>query len=143
MNTEIASACKCFGLYDENKIVGFMGVLHQPHGQNTKIKRVSRLVILPDYQGIGLGYKFLTLVAKRFNQQGYDFSIVTSAKNLIFKLYQSKYWQMRRLSVTRPSTDKLAIDYQRKSMRSKCKTASFYFVASGNVQIPTSDMKNV
>jgi hypothetical protein len=29
----------CYGLYDEEKIVGFMGVLHQP-STNKKLKRV-------------------------------------------------------------------------------------------------------
>lgn len=137
MNTDLASSCKCFGLYDQDKIVGFIGVLHQPHGVNKKIKRVSRLVILPDYQGIGLGYKFLCEIAKYYSDKGYDFSIVTSAKNLIMKLYASKYWRMQRLSVNKWSSAKSSIDYRRPSMRQRCKTASFFYVASGNAQTPT------
>lgn len=115
-------------MYDENKIIGFIGVLHQPHGYNKKIKRVSRLVILPDYQGIGLGYKFLCEIAKIYHSQGYDVSIVTSAKNFIYKLNQSRKWQIRRLSTNKCSSNKSSIDYKRKSMRSKCKTASFFYV---------------
>ena len=70
MNTELASACVCYGLYDEGTIIAFMGVLHQPHGKNAKLKRVSRLVVLPDYQGIGIGYLFLTEIAKQYVSQG-------------------------------------------------------------------------
>ena len=51
-----------------------MGVIHQPHSINTKIKRVSRLVILPDYQGIGLGTKFLNEMAKYYSKQGCIFN---------------------------------------------------------------------
>lgn len=127
MNTDLSSACRCFGIYDGETIVGFMGVLHQPHGVNKKIKRVSRLVILPDYQGIGIGYKFLCSVAKMYAKQGYTFSIVTSAKNLIVKLSKSQNWKMIRLSYNKCSSIKSSIDYKRASMRDKCKTASFQF----------------
>ena len=104
-----------------------MGVLHQPHGVNRKLKRVSRMVILPDYQGIGIGYKFLCCVAELYCGFGYDFSIVTSAKNLIFKLAHSPKWTMSRLSYNKCSSTKNAIDYKRASMRNKCKTASFRY----------------
>lgn len=142
MNTEISSACKCYGLYDDDVIIGFMGILHQPHAVNDKLKRVSRLVILPDYQGIGLGYKFLMIVAKSYSDRGYDFSIVTSAKNLIMKLNESKYWKLRKVGVNKCSSVKSAIDYKRSTIRDKCKTASFQFVASGNARIP-NDKRNV
>lgn len=105
-----------------------MGVLHQPHGINKKLKRVSRMVILPDYQGIGIGYKFLCLVAQEYAKAGWDFSIVTSAKNLIIKLSRSPFWEMRRLSYNKCSSEKSAIDFKRASMRDKCKTASFMYV---------------
>lgn len=65
---------------------------------NKKIKRVSRLVILPDYQGIGLGTKFLDLVASEYVKENYDFSIITSAKNMIYALRKSDKWCMCRYS---------------------------------------------
>lgn len=114
-------------MYDSDNIIGFMGVLHQPHGVNRRIKRVSRLVILPDYQGIGLGYKFLTSVAEMYAKENWDFSIVTSAKNFIYKLASSPNWEMRRLSANKCSSSKSVIDYKRASMRSNCKTASFFY----------------
>lgn len=83
------------------------------------------MVILPDYQGIGLGYKFLNVVADLYIKQGYDFTIVTSAKNLIHKLNAVKDWRMIRIGVNRCSSNKSAIDFHRPSMRSECKTASF------------------
>lgn len=134
MNSELASACRCFGLYDDqNNIVGFAGILHQPHGVNKKIKRCSRIVILPDYQGIGLGYKFLTIIADLYAKQGYTFSIVTSAKNFICKLNASQNWKMIRLSAERKSKSKKSrIDYNRKSVRDKCKTASFVYIKNIN-----------
>lgn len=114
-------------MYDQNNIVAFMAVLHQPHGVNKKIKRVCRLVVLPDYQGVGIATKFLASIAKRYTAQGYDFSIVTSAKNLIYALNKSNDWLLQRYSANKCSSAKSAIDYKRGSMRSNCKTASFFY----------------
>lgn len=127
MNTSISSASICYGLYDDQNIIGFIAILHQPHGQNKKLKRCSRLVILPDYQGIGLGTKFLNVIAEHYKRQGYDFTIVTSAKNMIHALRRSDKWIMIRYGVNKCSSSKSAIDFNRKSMRSKCKTASFMY----------------
>ena len=103
-----------------------MGVLHQPNNRNRKIKRVSRLVVLPDYQGIGIGYKFLTVIAKIYRSEGWDFSIVTSAKNLITKLYSDNNWLLCSCDYAhRPTTD--SIEMRSKTLRTNCKTASFRF----------------
>lgn len=105
-----------------------MGVLHQPHGKNAKLKRVSRLVVLPDYQGIGIGYLFLTEIAKLYVSQGWQFSIVTSAKNLVWKLYKSGKWNMYRCNVQNICySNKSAIDYRRATIRGNCKTAAFRY----------------
>lgn len=119
----------CYGLYnDNNDIIGFCAVLHQPHSVNRKIKRVSRLVILPDYQGIGLGTKFLNIIADYYNNQGYTFTIVTSAKNMICALNASDDWVMTRWSVNKTNNKKSKIDYKRTSARTECKTGGFRYI---------------
>lgn len=103
-----------------------MAILHQPHPINKKLKRVSRLVILPDYQGIGLGTKFLNEMAKLYTAKGYEFSIITTAKNLIFALKKSDKWCMFRYNKHKNVTSKSSkIDKNRK-MRD-CVTASFMY----------------
>ena len=91
LNTEIHKSAKCYGLYDKETIIGFIGILHFPC-VNKKIKSVSRLVILPDYQGIGLGTKFLNIISDFYINNGYDFKIQTSAKNLINSLKNNEKW---------------------------------------------------
>lgn len=127
MNGELPSASICYGVYDNEKIIAFMDVLHQPHEVNKKIKRVCRLVVLPDYQGVGIATRFLKAIAEQYTKMGYDFSIVTSAKNLIYALNKSNEWLLQRYSANNCSSNKNAIDYKRKSMRSQCKTASFFY----------------
>ena len=95
MNTELNNASQCYGLYNnENEIVGFCAVIHQPHNKMKNLKRVHRLVILPDYQGIGLGTKLLNIIAECYKAQKYNISIVTSAKNMIASLYNSDKWRL-------------------------------------------------
>jgi GNAT superfamily N-acetyltransferase len=127
LTADLPSAAVCYGVYDDDNIIAFCGVLHQPHGINKKIKRVCRLVVLPDYQGVGIGVRFLNIVAKMYVSQGYDFSIITSAKNLIQALRKRDDWVMIRYGASNCSSKKNAIDYKRASMRSTVKTASFYY----------------
>lgn len=102
-----------------------MGVLHQP-STNKRLKRVSRLVILPDYQGIGLGSRFLDYIAKLYYKKGFDFSIITSARNLIYSLRKSKKWCLYRFGLVKDSENgKSKIDSKIKHR--KCNTASFMF----------------
>lgn len=122
----MATACQCYGLYDNNNIIGFIGILHQPHPINSKLKRVSRLVILPDYQGIGLGTKFLNFMAEMYIKEGYDFSIITTAKNLISALRKSNNWCMFRYNKKiAPKSKTAKIDSNRKLR--DCATASFAY----------------
>lgn len=103
-----------------------MGVLHQPHPINGKLKRVSRLVILPDYQGIGLGVKFLDFIADYYINKGYDFSIITSAKNLIDALKKSNKWCLFRYNKHRQVTS-ISSKIDRYREVRKCYTASFMY----------------
>lgn len=126
MTEELSSSAQCYGLYDKNKIIGFMGIIHFPHPNNSKIKRVTRLVILPDYQGIGLGVKFLNSVASLY--KNFDFRIVTSAKNLIYALNASSKWKLDRYQRDGNKNSKNMMKTLLKTSRRHVKTASFKYV---------------
>lgn len=53
-------------------------------------------MILPDYQGIGLGRRFLNFVSDIYVDKGFDFSITTSAKNLMQALVKDSTWALAR-----------------------------------------------
>lgn len=94
MNHSAPKSAKWFGLYDDRKIVAILGVIHSPHPINKKMKRVTRMVVLPDYQGIGIGTKFLDAIAAYYSWQGFDFSITTSARNLVQSLCKNEDWAL-------------------------------------------------
>lgn len=94
MTSNIANSSQCYGLYtDKNKIIGFIAIIHFP-SIIKNLKKVHRLVILPDYQGIGLGSKLLDEVAKIYSKD-FDVRITTSAKNLVKSLVRNKKWILK------------------------------------------------
>lgn len=130
LNSDLSNAAKCYGLYDVDEIIAFIAVVHQPN-KNSRIKRVTRLVVHPDYQGIGIGTKFLNVIAKMYSEKGYDFSIVTSAKNLIRSLLHDKHWILTRYSANRCANQSKIMTKKTASfqptIRNKCKTSSFFY----------------
>jgi ABC-type polar amino acid transport system ATPase subunit/GNAT superfamily N-acetyltransferase len=75
-----------------DEIAGFLSVLHLPN-KDPRIKKVHRLVILPDYQGAGLGIKFLNEVGKVYKNEKWRYTITTSAPSLIYTLKKSINWR--------------------------------------------------
>lgn len=93
MNTSILNQDSCYGLYDGEEIIGFAGpILHHPTRNNPKMKRAQRLVILPDYQGIGLGTKFLNFIAEMYTNKGWTYCAITSSRNLVNALKRDDNW---------------------------------------------------
>ena len=79
LNHNLASTSNIFLLLNEdgNKI-GFIAFRHFPHPKTT-LEKIHRLVILPDYQGIGLGNSFLSKTcALHFKEKGKVITISTS-----------------------------------------------------------------
>ena len=79
---------------------------------------------MPDYQGIGLGTKFLNEIAKMYVNQEYDFSIITSAKNLINALRKNNKWCM--YAYEKSKITKTGIDSKRQ-IRKECYTGRFMY----------------
>lgn len=79
------------------RAVAWCSVLHLP--QKTKnFKRIHRIVVLPDYQGVGLGNVFLSNIAKKYTQDGFRVRLVTSSPSLIFSLKQHNWVMVRKPS---------------------------------------------
>jgi ABC-type lipoprotein export system ATPase subunit/GNAT superfamily N-acetyltransferase len=75
-----------------DELAGFLSVLPFPHPKLKKYKKVHRLVILPDYQGAGIGIKFLNEIGNIYKKEKCRYSIVTSAPSLINALKNSEKW---------------------------------------------------
>ncbi|HZZ73582.1 MAG TPA: GNAT family N-acetyltransferase [Pirellulales bacterium] len=71
--------------------VAFCGIL--PLIGRTRHRRVTRLVTLPDFQGIGIGTRFLDAVADWHQAQGQRFSITAGHPALVSHLNRSPHWR--------------------------------------------------
>lgn len=89
------TAAQCFVAFMDSIPVSFCGVLSFPHARRPGW-RCSRLVTLPDYQGVGIGGALLDHVAALFKRTGKPFFITTSHPAFVHALAKSKHWIMNR-----------------------------------------------
>lgn len=62
-----------FEIYWKDRLVGFDSILNMPSGTIKNAFREHRLVVLPDYQGLGFGTKISEFVGEYLIQQGCKF----------------------------------------------------------------------
>lgn len=86
------NAARVFLAYIDKQLVGFISVLHLPN-RSPNIKKVHRLVVLPDYQGLGIGLRILNEVGKIYLEQGWRYTITTSSPSLVMALKNSDDWR--------------------------------------------------
>ena len=63
-------------------------------------KRVHRLVVLPDYQGIGIGLKFINEVTKFYIENGFNMNLTTTTPALVYALAKDPNWALIRANRT-------------------------------------------
>ena len=68
-----------------------------PHPKIKNAKRVSRIVVMPDFQGIGIGIKFLSMLSAGFRANGFSIYITTSHPGFMKSLNKSDQWKLIRL----------------------------------------------
>lgn len=125
MNTELSASSECYKVVDGDEAVAFAAIIHFPHPKNKRLKTVHRLVVRPDYQGIGIGTKFLDWLGMHYAEQNMDLKITTSAQNLILALKRRKMWQCVRYGTKKPQSASSQLAGLTK--RNNIKTASFFY----------------
>jgi ABC-type lipoprotein export system ATPase subunit/GNAT superfamily N-acetyltransferase len=90
----------------DNQPAVLVAVLPMPHAYITDARRISRIVVLPDFQGIGLGNKFMEAICGGLKSQGLKTYITTSHPALIRSLNFSKNWSMSRKPTRVPRAGK-------------------------------------
>lgn len=104
MNTDLARNAQQFIGIMNGKIVCHTGVIQAPLRKG--FKQVHRLVVLPDYQGIGIGTKFITFIADYFKKQDYIMKLITTTPAIRFALDKSYLWRLTRSGKVQPNGNK-------------------------------------
>jgi GNAT superfamily N-acetyltransferase len=82
LNGKLGAGVRCYTAVYNQKPVAFIAVAHVKMKAN--YFRVSRLVVVPDYQGIGLGKRLLNFIADLYTSQNkLPFNLVTSNPQLV------------------------------------------------------------
>ncbi len=82
LNGKLGAGVRCYVAMYQLKPVAFIAVAHVH--MKSHYYRVSRLVVLPDYQGIGVGKRLLNFVAELYTSKTkLPFYLVTSNPQLV------------------------------------------------------------
>jgi GNAT superfamily N-acetyltransferase len=77
LSGSLASTARCYAAVYKDRPIAFIAVVHVR--MRARYYRVSRLVVLPDYQGIGIGKLLLNFIAELYTSQTkMHFYILTS-----------------------------------------------------------------
>jgi len=128
LNTEIAKSARCFVAEHDGTPVGFTSYIHFPHPKERKFKREHRTVVLPDFQGLGIGVRLSDFLGGYVIKSGHRFISVTSHPAMIGYRNKSSKWRLISFGRKRGSVTTLPgmVSSQKRN------TCSFEFVGDKN-----------
>ncbi len=92
LSGSLSRGATCYVALWEQQPVAFCAVIgmlgHRGH------KRITRLVTLPDYQGLGIGTRLLEYVCERVRQDGQRVSITTRHPAMVAYLQRTPRWKL-------------------------------------------------
>lgn len=130
LNHDLAASAQCFIAEWKGRAVGFAAAIHFPHPSCSRIKKEHRVVVLPDFQGVGIGNRISEFVGRLYREQGFRYLSTSSNPAMIHHRAKSMKWKMIRFGkVARQgkTTNKSCSQFARTN---SCKriTASFEFI---------------
>jgi GNAT superfamily N-acetyltransferase len=94
MSSDLHKAARCFALFVGDKSVAFAGALHRPHPKADDIMGVSRLVTLPDWQGLGLSFVLVDAIGAAYKKIGKRLHMYPAHPGLIRSYDRSPTWAL-------------------------------------------------
>jgi GNAT superfamily N-acetyltransferase len=94
LNTELHQASEQWVGIINGELVCHTGIIQFPMRKGWK--RVHRLVVLPDYQGIGIGLKFINTICKYYKDNNWNINLTTTTPSLVHTMAKSKEWNLIR-----------------------------------------------
>lgn len=96
LTAELARGARCFGLFVRDRITTFAGIMPKPisNGRDagTAIAGVSRVVTLPDWQGLGLAFVLLDKLGAAYRAIGKRFRNYPAHPAFVRAHRRSKEW---------------------------------------------------
>jgi len=126
LSSDLSKSAKCFVTLYNDKPICFNAVLPLPSGTLKNAFRMSRTVVLPDFQGMGLGGYISDYIASLYVRDGKRFYAKTSNPALWNKRENSKKW---RVCDIQDNLEKIRLENEKGGQQRKVSiTKSFEFV---------------
>lgn len=87
------NAARTFVATLNGELCAFVSLLYFAHPKVKNVMRVHRAVVLPDFQGVGIGTAVLDYIARYITQNGRRVTICTSNPAMIHTLKKSPLWR--------------------------------------------------
>jgi hypothetical protein len=95
LSEELNLAAKCYVITFNDKPCCFIAILPMPSGTIQNAYRISRLVVLPDFQGLSIGMKLLNYFGSLYLSDNKNLYIKTSNPSLFKGMkYNIKHWKL-------------------------------------------------
>jgi len=126
LNGALPSTARCYTAVYQDKPIAFIAVVHIH--MKARYYRVTRLVVFPDYQGIGVGKRLLKFIAELYTSQTKVlFYILTSNPQIIRG--NMKNWKITRFGHASKGRGNTRINNEiRNSLSRKRITVSLQYV---------------
>ena len=92
LTQDLNKASKSFVFLISDKPIAFIAILPSPSGYYKNGFRVTRLVVLPDFQGLGIGVKVLNYISKLYLTDNKTMYIKSSNPSILTPLDNSEDW---------------------------------------------------
>lgn len=127
LSADLSNAAQCYALFLEDRPVCFAGLLKRPHARTRNIWAISRVVTLPDYQGLGVAFALMDQIGAALRALRQRLHISTAQPMTIRSLARSRSWRcVRKPGFIAPSIGSGTIRAGGFGGRA---TASFEFIA--------------
>ena len=93
LDSSINKASRCYVAVWEDNVIGFLSTITMPSGTLKNAWRGHRVVILPDYQGMGIGVRFIEAVAQIHLDEGHRFFSRSSHPKMYDYMIKSNKWK--------------------------------------------------
>lgn len=103
LTADIHKAARCFVATWGGTPVAFTSYLHFVHPRVPRTKREHRTVVLPDYQGVGIGNAMSEWLGAHLKGMGWRFQSTTSHPAMIRHRHRSPLWRVSRIGHTAPA----------------------------------------
>lgn len=93
LTEDLQKSAEMFILELNGQYIGFFGILPFPGVGDAKTRRLSRMVILPDFQGLGIGTKVFNYLCSLYKAEGHIMYVRTVSPGLGKFMEKNENWK--------------------------------------------------